>query len=143
MVTLNSWLFSLLITWIHKTVLNSFSLIFIRLRKGEVEPKPTLVALSRDSGKRSSTGESDGFTDNEYSYTDDDTDGERLLTANKPPLVTRSADDVRYSIFFLNSSVMLIHIVTNFMNVCKISVEKFETRNKFYSLVNEILYMKQ
>lgn len=93
-------LFSLLITWVHKTVLNLFSLLFIRLRKGEVEPKPTLVALSRESGKKSSTGESDGVTDNEYSYTDDDTDGERLVTANKPPPVTRSADDVRYSIFF-------------------------------------------
>ena len=93
-------LFSLLITWVHKTVLNSFSLLFIRLRKGEVEPKPTLVAVSCESGKKSSTGESDGFTDNEYSYTDDDTDGERLVTANKPPPVPRSVDDVRYSIFF-------------------------------------------
>lgn len=64
-----------------------------RLRKGEVESKPTLVALSRESGKRSSTGESDGFTDNEYSYTDDDTDGERLVTGNKPPHVTGSADN--------------------------------------------------
>ena len=78
---------------------NSFSLLFIRLRKGEVESKPTLVALSRDSGKRSSTGESDGFTDNEFSYTDDDTDGERLVTGNKPTLVTGSADNVRHSIF--------------------------------------------
>ena len=84
------------------------------MRKGEVESKPTLVALSRDSGKRSSTGESDGFTDNEYSYTDDDTDGDRLVTGNKPLHVTGSADNVRYSIFFLYSSVILIYIVTNF-----------------------------
>ena len=89
------------VTCIDRTGLNSFSLLFIRLRKGEVESKPTLVALSRDSGKRSSTGESDGFTDNEYSYTDDDTDGERLVTGNKPLHVTGSADNVRYSIFFL------------------------------------------
>ena len=89
------------VTCIDRTGLNSFTLLFIRLRKGEVESKPTLVALSRESGKRSSTGESDGFTDNEYSYTDDDTDGERLVTGNKPPHVTGSADNVRYSIVFL------------------------------------------
>ena len=89
------------VTSIDRTGLNSFTLLFIRLRKGEVECKPTLVALSRESGKRSSTGESDGFTDNEYSYTDDDTDGERLVTGNKPPHVTGSADNVRYSIVFL------------------------------------------
>ena len=89
------------VTCIDRAGLNSFSLLFIRLRKGEVESKPTLVALSREGGKRSSTGESDGFTDNEYSYTDDDTDGERLVTGNKPLHVTVSADNVRNSIVFL------------------------------------------
>lgn len=49
--------------------------------------------------------------------------------------------DTRF--FFLNFSVMLIHIVTNFINFVIISVEKFETRENFDYLVNEMLYMKQ
>jgi len=55
-----------------------------RLRRGEVEPKPTPVALSPENLKRSSTGESEGYSDydNSASYedTDGDTDGERLVT---------------------------------------------------------------
>lgn len=66
------------------------------MRRGEVEPKPTPVALSADSLKRSSTGESDGYSDYEnnasYEDTDGDTDGERLVTTNKP--VPTSIDDV-------------------------------------------------
>lgn len=57
---------------------------FHRLRRGEVEAKPTLVALSSGSGKRSSMGESDGLSEYEnstsYEDTDGDTDGERLVT---------------------------------------------------------------
>ena len=70
------------------------------MRRGEVQPKPTLVALSQDSSRRTSTGESDGFTDNENSYddTDGDTDGDRLVAANKSvpgTTVTGLSDDVR------------------------------------------------
>ncbi|PFX15541.1 Adenylate cyclase type 6 [Stylophora pistillata] len=65
-----------------------------RLRRGEVEPKPTPVALSPDSLKRSSTGESEGFSDydNSTSYedTDGDTDGEKLVTSQQ---VTSSGDN--------------------------------------------------
>ena len=54
------------------------------MRRGEVEPKPTPVALSPESLKWSSTGESEGHSDydNSVSYedTDGDTDGERLVT---------------------------------------------------------------
>ena len=77
-----------------------------RLRRGEVEPKPTLVALSPgNSGKRSSTGESEGLSDNEnstsYDETDGDTDGERLVTGN-PVSVSGTGDDV-CTIYFLVS----------------------------------------
>lgn len=65
-----------------------------RLRRGEVEPKPTPVALSPDSLRRSSTGESEGFSDydNSTSYedTDGDTDGEKLVTSQQ---VTSSGDN--------------------------------------------------
>lgn len=71
------------------------TLAFYRLRRGEVEPKPTPVALSPDSLKRSSTGESEGFSDydNSTSYedTDGDTDGEKLVTSQQ---VTSSGDNV-------------------------------------------------
>lgn len=53
---------------------------FHRLRRGEVEAKPTLVALSSGSGKRSSVGESDGLSEYENSTSYEDTDGERLVT---------------------------------------------------------------
>ena len=64
-----------------------------------MEPKPTLVALSpAGSGKRSSTGESDGLSDDEnntsYDDTDGDTDGERLVRADKPGTALGSSDDV-------------------------------------------------
>lgn len=67
-----------------------------RLRCGEVEAKPTFVALSPGSGKKSSTGESDGLSDYEnstsYEDTDGDTDGERLVT-EKLGLITGRSDD--------------------------------------------------
>ena len=70
---------------------------FHGLRRGEVEAKPTLVALSSGSGKRSSMGESDGLSeyDNSTSYedTDGDTDGERLVT-DSPGSSPGKADDV-------------------------------------------------
>ena len=70
---------------------------FHGLRPGEVEAKPTLVALSSRSGKRSSMGESDGLSeyDNSTSYedTDGDTDGERLVT-DSPGTSPGNADDV-------------------------------------------------
>ena len=54
-----------------------------------MEPKPTAVALSADSLKRSSTGESEGFSDYDNSAshedTDGDTDGERLVTNQQVP----------------------------------------------------------
>jgi len=70
------------------------------LRRGEVEPKPTPVALSSENLKQSSTGESEGFSDydNSASYedTDGDTDGERLVNNKQVQLqVPRSNDDVR------------------------------------------------
>ena len=80
--------------------MNTFaSHLLNRLRRGEVEPKPTLVALSpAGSGKRSSTGESDGFSDDDnntsYDDTDGDTDGERLVTADKPGSGSGSSDNV-------------------------------------------------
>ena len=59
------------------------------MRRGEVECKPTPVALSADSLKRSSTGESDGYSDYEnsasYDDTDGDTDGEKLVTNQQVP----------------------------------------------------------
>ena len=70
-----------------------------RLRRGEVEPKPTPVALSPESLKQSSTGESEGYSDYDnsgsYDDTDGDTDGERLVT-NKQVQVQgpRCSDDV-------------------------------------------------
>jgi len=69
-----------------------------RLRRGEVEPKPTPVALSPENLKQSSTGESEGFSDydNSASYedTDGDTDGERLVNNKQVQLqVPRSNDD--------------------------------------------------
>ena len=70
------------------------------MRRGEVEPKPTPVALSPESLKRSSTGESEGHSDYEnsasYEDTDGDTDGEKLVT-NKQVQVQapKSNDDVR------------------------------------------------
>lgn len=57
------------------------------MRRGEVEPKPTLVALSPGSGKRNSTCESDALSD-------DDTDAERLVRADKPGTASGSSDDV-------------------------------------------------
>ena len=70
-----------------------------------MEPKPTLVALSPGSGKRSSTGESDGFSDYEnstsYDETDGDTDGERLVT-DKPDAASGSTDDVCAAKFDFN-----------------------------------------
>lgn len=70
---------------------------FHGLRRGEVEAKPTLVALSSGSGKRSSMGESDGLSeyDNSTSYedTDGDTDGERLVT-DSPGSSPGKADDI-------------------------------------------------
>ncbi|KAK2551490.1 hypothetical protein P5673_027680 [Acropora cervicornis] len=72
------------------------SMAFHGLRHGEVEAKPTLVALSSGSGKRSSMGESDGLSDydNSTSYedTDGDTDGERLVT-DSPGSSPGKADD--------------------------------------------------
>ena len=70
-----------------------------RLRRGEVEPKPTPVALSPESLMRSSTGESEECSDydNSASFedTDGDTDGERLVTSKQVQLqVPRSNDDV-------------------------------------------------
>ena len=70
------------------------------MRRGEVEPKPTPVALSPENLKQSSTGESEGFSDydNSASYedTDGDTDGEGLVTNKQVQLqVPRSNDDVR------------------------------------------------
>ena len=69
-----------------------YHLVFNRLRRGEVEPKPTPVALSRDSINRSSAGESDrynnGFSNNSASY--DDTDGERLVQNTQ---VSATTDD--------------------------------------------------
>ena len=70
-----------------------------RLRRGEVEPKPTLVALSPPgNGKRSSTGESDGLSDDDnntsYDDTDGDTDGEKLVRADKPGTASGSSDEV-------------------------------------------------
>jgi len=70
-----------------------------RLRRGEVEPKPTPVALSPENFMRSSTGESEGYSDydNSASYedTDGDTDGERLVTNKQVQLqVARTNDDV-------------------------------------------------
>ena len=70
-----------------------------RLRRGEVEPKPTPVALSPENFKRSSTGESEGYSDydNSASYddTDGDTDGEKLVTSKQVQLQDpRSNDDV-------------------------------------------------
>ncbi|XP_078381950.1 uncharacterized protein LOC144664652 isoform X2 [Oculina patagonica] len=75
-----------------------------RLRRGEVEPKPTPVALSADSIKRSSTGESDGYSDYEnsasYEDTDGDTDGERLVTNKQVPtsIDNKDVDKERYYI---------------------------------------------
>ena len=68
-----------------------------------MESKPTPVALSADSLKRSSTGESDGYSDYEnsasYEDTDWDTDGERLVTNQQVP---KSFDNVRrLSVFTL------------------------------------------
>ena len=70
------------------------------MRRGEVEPKPTPVALSPENLKQSSMGESEGFSDydNSASYedTDGDTDGERLVNNKQVQLqVPRSNDDVR------------------------------------------------
>lgn len=65
------------------------------MRRGEVEPKPTPVALSPESLKRSSAGEFEGYSDcdNSASHedTDGDTDGERLVTNKQVPV---SVDDV-------------------------------------------------
>ena len=68
---------------------------FYRLRRGEVESKPTPVALSPDNIRRSSSGESKGVSDydisNSYEDTDGDTDGEKLVTSQQ---VTSSSDNV-------------------------------------------------
>ncbi|CAH3151004.1 unnamed protein product [Pocillopora meandrina] len=65
-----------------------------RLRRGEVESKPTPVALSPDNIRRSSSGESKGVSDydisNSYEDTDGDTDGEKLVTSEQ---VTSSSDN--------------------------------------------------
>ena len=80
-----------------------------RLRCGEVEAKPTFVALSPGSGKKSSTGESDGLSDYEnstsYEDTDGDTDGERLVT-EKLGLITGRSDDVCNHVIFLLPSYL-------------------------------------
>ena len=68
-----------------------------RLRRGEVEPKPTPVALSPENLKRSSTGESEGFSDYDnsgsYEDTDGDTDGERLVTNKQVQLKGPGCND--------------------------------------------------
>ena len=60
------------------------------------------MALSPGNNKRSSTGESEGFSDYENSAshddTDGDTDGERLVTESLVS-VSGSADDVRTRFF--------------------------------------------
>ncbi|RMX48072.1 hypothetical protein pdam_00002622 [Pocillopora damicornis] len=65
-----------------------------RLRRGEVESKPTPVALSPDNIRRSSSGESKGVSDydisNSFEDTDGDTDGEKLVTSQQ---VTSSSDN--------------------------------------------------
>lgn len=86
-----------------------------------MEPKPTLVALSPgNSGKRSSTGDSEGLSDFEnstsYDETDGDTDGERLVTGN-PVSVSGTGDDVG-SIFIFLVSLTLSALKSDLCQCC-------------------------
>ena len=81
---------------------------FHRLRRGEVESKPTPVALSQDNIRRSSSGESKGVSDydnsNSCEDTDGDTDGEKLVTSQQ---VTSSSDNVgSFTMRFMDKNLL-------------------------------------
>ena len=94
-----------------------------RLRRGEVEPKPTPVALSPEHLKQSSTGESEGYSDYDnsgsYDDTDGDTDGERLVTTKQVQVQgPRCSDDVCILLLvYWNVYNMIGSVVSLFTNL--------------------------